>query len=207
MLKAKHIQRPYAYGAIKFLSLWVVVNVFALSLGWQVGGNDLDLLSPIERAKHNAVLGSVIGLSQSCMLLIFQPSFSALFPRRWLLLLWGPLSAFGFVFGVWLLHRALGRIAISSQLQAGILFAIFIGAGFTLAQAVLLLGRGKRVVFIWLVCSGLTWLVVEVYNALAGFEGLIIPITGALIGLGTGIGLLWAQATAQAQRRAMLRWR
>lgn len=173
-----------------FLIAWIILNTLAFWLGWVSGGNDIGR-DNYGRIAHNLYYGFVIGLAQWIAITLTQIFNKSKSPQqtimRWL---WPVLTALGFAFGVRAVNVFIHSLNLPHVAFTGLLFGIFIGGFVTLAQSSVLIAQGVRALLWWFCGSMIGWVSGEVLDSLLGYQGIVIPLTGTLIGLGSGIGLL-----------------
>jgi hypothetical protein len=187
-----------------FLLFWVTVNALAFWLGWVTGGNDSNA-TPFQRIFHNAYYGFFIGLAQLLVMSVFGMLPKSGSPTRQLTKwLWPVFTSLGFACGVNAAYSITRLVGFPHSLFNGFLFGVLIGGCVTLAQSVTLMMQGLRALTTlswWYLGSSIGWLSGEIMDSVLGYGGILIPLTGVLIGVGSGIGLLKSIRTHYSARR------
>ena len=173
---------------LKFLLIWVMTNTLIFWIGWVTGGNDLGL-GTFKRLPHNIYYGFAIGLAQ-CFVMSLVPILDKSGPRQWTQWLWPVMTSLGFVIGVAAVYPFIGLVTWSHSVLLGFIFGTLIGGCVTLAQALVLFGQGLKTLNWWYFGSMGGWLSGEIMDGALGYAGIVIPLTGTVIGLGSAIGLL-----------------
>ncbi|MEP7136528.1 MAG: hypothetical protein ABI904_16485 [Chloroflexota bacterium] len=173
---------------LTFYLKWIAFNLIGFICGSYLGATDDGLISTFipgvaGMVAGDLVFGSIIGFSQWLVL----KSRS----RLTISVGWIALTGIGFTLGARLGALLTYRI-VDEWWQAGIVFGCFMGGSIGLATA---LELRKALSFsrftVWMITSISAWVIGESIAFDAGFAQAGVPWVAAVIGVVTGLGLLW----------------
>jgi hypothetical protein len=172
--------------------VWTAATAVALAVGWVTGGNDTEAFTIMSRLPHNLWFGFVIGLGQAVALTVLAPAGR---PQRWAV--WPLASGLGFALGAGGGHVFIHNGGIPEGFAQVMVFSTSVSVCMAGAQALAMRqagGPGLR----WGCWAFLGWMAGELSSVYLGYDGALIPFTGAVIaGLATP-GLRWVWPAAPA---------
>ncbi len=165
--------------------VWTSATAVALAGGWVTGGNDTEAFTTLARLPHNLWFGFMIGLGQAVALTLLAPGGRL---QRWA---WWPVaSGLGFALGAGAGHVLIHNGGIPEGFGQVLVFSTAVSLCMAAAQAVAMRragGPGVR----WGCWAFVGWMAGEVSSVYVGYDGALIPFTGAVIAGAAVPGLSW----------------